>query len=240
MVTLELARYRRIVVLTGAGVSVASGVRPYRGPTGLWTERPELEANVDIAQIGDDLDAVWRVFGRMRAEVLAAAPNPAHLALAALERDPDREVTVLTQNVDGLHARAGSQAVVEVHGNLLTTRCSRPACALEPFEDPRPLVEAPSCPLCRAPLRPDVVLFGEAIPAPALRAARHALDRCDLFLAVGTSGTVSPASNFVRAAEYAGAWTVYLNLEPLDPPNPMFKEQLLGRAEQLLPGLLGG
>ena len=180
-----------MVVLTGAGVSVASGLRPYRGPGGLWTDQPELAARMTAGAAPDDL---WHLFGPLRGELARAEPNAAHRALAALEaRVP---LTVITQNIDGLHQRAGSQSVVELHGALGRSRCV--ACD-RVTEDLVPHVTAPRCE-CGGALRPDVVLFEEPLPVDAEYAAKRALRDCDLFLAIGTSGTVSPASNFVRSA----------------------------------------
>jgi NAD-dependent deacetylase len=241
MVTVDTSAYRNIVALTGAGISVASGLRPYRGPGGLW-EEVEASGVADVRVMQDRPAVAWRFFEEARAVIQRAEPNPAHLALARLETGlrSDQSFTLITQNIDGLHQRAGSKNVVELHGTLARTRCSIPTCALEPFEDhAREIRECPSCPLCSAPLRPDVVLFGELIPAEAEWRSKKALRDCDLFIAVGTSGTVSPASNFVRSAEYAGARTIFVNLEPLDPPNPAFHETHLGRAEEILPRLLG-
>ncbi|MEQ9073560.1 MAG: Sir2 family NAD-dependent protein deacetylase [Sandaracinaceae bacterium] len=230
MRALDLRSARKVVVLTGAGVSVASGLRPYRGPGGLWTEQPELAARMTAGAAPDDL---WRLFGPLRGELARAEPNAAHRALAALEaRVP---LTVITQNIDGLHQRAGSQSVVELHGALGRSRCV--ACD-RVTEDLVPHVTAPRCE-CGGALRPDVVLFEEPLPVDAEYAAKRALRDCDLFLAIGTSGTVSPASNFVRSAAYEGAHTVYVNLTPMDPPNPAFRQTVLGRAEDVLPALLG-
>lgn len=235
---LELDAYRRIVVMTGAGISVASGLPTYRGSGGLWHE-VEVEKHATAAAIAAAPARVWQFFAGIRAQVASAAPNAAHLALAEAEHRlrPDQSLTILTQNVDGLHRLAGSQRVVELHGTLRRTRCTR--CAYERAE---PLetapAECPSCPECAALLRAAVVLFDEAIPVDSEWEAKKSLRDCELFLAVGTSGTVSPASNFVRAAEYAGARTIYVNLEEMKPPNPAFKETYLGRAEELLPLLL--
>ena len=149
------------------------------------------------------------------------------------------QVSVITQNVDGLHQRAGSESVVELHGTILRTRCSREGCALEPYPDEEVYEErVPRCPCCEAPLRPEVVLFEEPLPGEAEWRAKRALRECDLFLAVGTSGTVSPASGFVRSAAYAGARTILVNLEPLEVPNSSFQVRILGRAEEVLPDLL--
>jgi NAD-dependent deacetylase len=221
---LDLQKYRSVVVLTGAGISVASGLKPYRGPGGLWTDE-EAIALADAKAWAERPDEVWRMFSAWRAVVARAAPNAAHKALAAIR------AVILTQNVDGLHQRAGSKDVVELHGRLRRTRCTR--CALPPFDDDAVHERTPSCPACGAALRPDVVLFDEALPVDAERRAKQALRDCDLFLAVGTSGTVWPASSFVRGAKVAGARTIWVNVEPSQ--NPAFDDELIGPAEELLP-----
>jgi NAD-dependent deacetylase len=238
---IDISAYKRIVVLTGAGVSVASGLRPYRGPNGVWEEH-------DVARLGH-VDALtqrprdtWKLFGSMREPVLAARPNPAHVALARWESSlrPEQEFLLITQNVDGLHQRAGSRNVSEIHGNIMYTRCSNFDCTLERFRDADTHQDhVPTCALCGQALRPDIVLFGEELPVRPSWVARRALRECDLFLAIGTSGTVAPAANFARGAAYAGARTIYLNLEPMQERNPAFNEEYLGRAEELLPRLIG-
>lgn len=238
---IDISAYKRIVVLTGAGVSVASGLRPYRGPDGVWEEH-------DVARLGhvDALTqrprATWNLFGSLREPVLAARPNPAHVALARWESSlrADQEFLLITQNVDGLHQQAGSRNVSEIHGNIMYTRCSNFDCTLERFRDTATHQDhVPTCTLCGQTLRPDIVLFGEELPVRPSWVARRALRDCDLFLAIGTSGTVAPASNFARGAAHAGARTIYLNLEPMHERNPAFHEELLGRAEELLPRLIG-
>lgn len=231
--------YARVVVLTGAGISASAGLPTYRGPGGLWNADPEL-ARTLVA--GVDPSRVWRALGSFRSVVSQASPTPAHLALARYgERlaQAGGSLTVITQNIDGLHARAGSRSVVELHGNLRRTRCSSRDCTTEPFDDDAVHDRAPPCPRCGAPLRLDVVLFEEALGAHEEMAAKHALRECDLFLAIGTSGTVWPAASYVRSAEYEGAHTIFVNLTPLDPPNPAFREVLLGNADELVPRLLG-
>jgi NAD-dependent deacetylase len=236
---IPLERYRKVVVLTGAGISVASGLRAYRGPNGLW-EDEKLRALNRAAALREDPAGVWALFGGLRSAARAAMPNAAHAALAAAEARVAGELFVLTQNVDGLHARAGSRRVVELHGSAFRTRCIDPACALAPFADDAPHADGPpACPACGGPLRPDVVLFDEPLPVDAEWAAKQALRDCDLFVAIGSSGTVSPASNFVRSARYEGARTVFVNLEPMAPPNPAFEEQHLGPAEVIVPRLFG-
>jgi NAD-dependent deacetylase len=241
MIAIDWSAYSRVVVLTGAGVSVASGLRPYRGPGGLWTE-VEASGVADAAALRDRPAEVWRFFAAARQAVLAARPNAAHLALARLEQGVTGRggrFTLITQNVDGLHQRAGSQAVLEIHGTLARSRCTRVECTQPAFADERVDESCPPCPRCGQPLRPDVVLFGEPLPVEAEHLAKRALRDCDFFLAVGTSGTVTPAASFVRWAEVNGARTLLVNLEPMSPPNPAFQQELLGRAEELLPELVG-
>jgi NAD-dependent deacetylase len=229
-------RYRNVVVLTGAGVSVASGLPSYRGPGGLWEREPEL-AKALVA--GAPIDKMWAALGPLRAALSDAEPNAAHRAVADFEarvRGAGGDFTLITQNVDGLHQRAGSRDVVEYHGALLRSRCLG-LCGS--FDDPTAHRAAPRCPNCGAHVRPDVVLFDETIGVREERRAKRALADCDLFLAVGTSGTVWPAASFVRAAEYAGAHTMYVNLTPLDGAWEAYHEVILGRAEAVLPRLLG-
>jgi len=235
---IRLANYRNVVVLTGAGISVASGLKPYRGPGGLWTEGGDVNA-ATAEGFAADPEATWRLMGPLREQAAAAEPNAAHLALAAAERRAPGAFLLVTQNVDGLHQRAGSESVVEVHGSIFRTRCSAESCDRPIEPDDRYAGGLPRCDRCGAPLRPDVVLFGEAIDVDAEWAIKKALRDCDLFVAIGTSGTVSPASNYVRSAKYAEARTVLSNLEPMAPANPYFDEERLGPAEEVLPQLFG-
>lgn len=238
---IDISVYKRIVVLTGAGVSIASGLRPYRGPDGVWEEH-------DVARPGhvdapaQQLRETWNLYGSMREPILAARPNPAHVALARWESSlrPDQEFLLITQNVDGLHQQAGSRNVSEIHGNIMYTRCSNFDCTLERFRDTaRHQDHVPTCTLCGQTLRPDIVLSGEELPVRPSWVAKRALRDCDLFLAIGTSGTVAPAGDFARGAAYAGARTINLDLEPMQERNPAFQEEYLGRAEELLPRLIG-
>ena len=203
---------------------------------GLWNVNAVSIATA--AGFAADPMAVWRVFAPLRARARDAQPNAAHIALARLEAKSSGSMTCIAPNVDGLHQRAGSTNLIELHGNLHHNRCSNSACELERFEDDSAPDVLPRCSRCQAPLRPDIVLFDEPLDGGVEWHAKRALRDCDLFVAVGTSGTVSPAANFVRSAEYAGARTVLVNATAMAPPNPAFQEQILGRAEELLPSLL--
>lgn len=234
---LSFSGCRKVCFLTGAGISVASGLSTYRGPGGVWEEH-DIESIGTAEAISRDPVGVWRAFVPLRRQALAAEPNPAHLAIAQLERRlGDRcEVGIITQNVDGLHQRAGSRNVAEIHGAIGRTRCT--GCSTSSYEDASCPEDPPACDGCGSPLRFDVVLFNEMLNLDADRQAKHFLRSCDLFIAVGTSGTVWPASSFVRGARYEGARTVLVNLTPMEPPDPHFQEEHLGRAEELLPKLL--
>jgi NAD-dependent deacetylase len=234
---IALASYRHIVVLTGAGVSVASGLPTYRGAGGLWNS-VDVDSHATATAIAADPSRVWAFFAEIRRQIAGARPNAAHLALAQVEHRlrADQSLTVITQNVDGLHSLAGSTRVIELHGTLRRSRCT--GCTYARAEDLAACPDTcPACPLCGVGLRPDIVLFEEPLPVRPEWDCKMALRDCDLFIAVGTSGTVSPASNFVRSAEYMGARTIYVNLEPMHPKNPAFREEYLGRAEELLPTL---
>jgi NAD-dependent deacetylase len=241
-VPLHFSGIKDIVVLTGAGVSVASGLSTYRGQGGVYQTNPEAVGTLNGQMMAEHPEKVWEILSPMRSIVHQAQPNHAHLALARWEQGLPQDVkfTLITQNVDQLHQRAGSRQVVDYHGNLLQTRCSNVKCSLPPFEDHQTYTKQtlPLCSVCGSTLRPDVVLFEEWIPAENERIAKLALRDCELFLAIGTSGSVWPAANFVRSAKYVGARTIFVSLDPLDPPNDAFDEQYLGRAEEILPKLL--
>ncbi|MBX7218629.1 MAG: NAD-dependent deacylase [Blastocatellia bacterium] len=239
---IDWQNYRSIVVLTGAGISAGSGLPTFRGPGGLWSDAKILEFGT-VDALRERPFEVWRFFAPLREKLKSVQPNPGHLALATLEADlqPEQGFTLITQNVDGLHQRAGSKNVIEYHGGIYRTRCSNRSCFFEPFEDFDAHLEEPQvCPFCGDPLRFDIVLFGELIPMDAQRLAKQAIRKCDLFLAVGTSGTVFPAADFVVTARSHGAHTILINLEEGQSNVTSFNEVYFGPAETLLPELLAG
>src|SRR5215216_8205809 len=186
----HLRAARRVAVLTGAGVSAESGIPTFRDAmSGLWAKyRPEELATPEAFRRNPAL--VWRWYAWRHGLVSVAEPNAAHRALAEMERRvPD--FTLITQNVDGLHRRAGSRNILELHGSLERARCSR-CDARQPFPAGSGEGGPPPCPACGAPLRPGVVWFGESLPEQALEAAFGAAQACDLFLSVGTSNLVQP------------------------------------------------
>ena len=203
--------YNNIVVLTGAGVSAESGVNTFRAADGLW-ENHRVEDVATPEAFARNPQLVQSFYNARRAQLLnGIAPNPAHLALAAFERDFSGSFTLITQNIDDLHERAGSENLLHMHGELLKIRCRQ---SQQLFECDRAVTVEESCSCCgrTGNLRPHVVWFGE-IPLCMVE-IEYALQQCDLFIAIGTSGNVYPAAGFYQLARSVGAHTVELNLEP--------------------------
>lgn len=211
-----LRQAKQIAVLTGAGVSAESGVPTFRdAQTGFWAKfNPQELATPEAFQRNPKM--VWEWYAYRRELVSRVAPNAGHYALAELERrcskaQPARRVTLITQNVDGLHARAGSKNMIELHGNIQRVKCFRENTIVHEWNDDGEI--PPRCPRCNAYLRPDVVWFGEALPPFALDQAYRAAQTCDLFLSIGTSGVVEPAASLPFVALRNGATVVEINPE---------------------------
>lgn len=223
---------KNVLVLTGSGVSAESDVPTFReAQSGLWAEFDPQELATPEAFLQDPV-LVWRWYRWRRKLVAEAEPNPGHFALAALE-DQVPEMTLITQNVDGLHQRAGSQHVTEFHGNLFATRCF----VEDTLEDDDPSSADPRCRRCGGHLRPGVVWFGEAIPKLALKVATEAADDCDVFLSIGTSSLVWPAAGFAAAAAQRGATVIEINIDPT-PLSSRCDFALQGASGELLPELV--
>lgn len=237
----RLRAARRVVVLTGAGVSAESGVPTFRGPEGLWRKyRPEDLATPEAFK--RDPKLVWEWYAWRREKIAACRPNPAHAALAALEaRVP--ELLLVTQNVDGLHAVAGSRRVVELHGCLWRVCCTRCGDRRDdrrvppPELPPRCEAAGPSGGRCGALVRPDVVWFGEALPGGAVETAFGAARTAEVVLVVGTSSIVYPAAALPQIAQGAGAFVVEVNPEQT-PLTPLADVSLRGRAAEIVPELV--
>ena len=228
-----LRRARRVVALTGSGISAESGVPTFRdAQTGLWANYDPQELATPEA-FARDPELVWRWYAWRRGLVEGARPNAGHMALADLERRAP-VFTLVTQNVDGLHGEAGSLNVVELHGNIRRSRCSVENVTVEPEEAEH---LPPLCPNCGSPLRPDVVWFGEALPAEALRAASEAARSCDVLLSVGTSGLVYPAASLPHEALEGGAAVVEINPDPT-PLSAHAEFAVRGKAGEVLPDLV--
>jgi NAD-dependent deacetylase len=226
-----------VAVLTGAGISAESGVPTFReAQTGLWRRyRAEDLATPEAFRRNPRL--VWEWYAWRRELVSRAQPNPGHLAIVEMEaRFPS--FTLITQNVDGLHQRAGSGQrfpMIELHGNIQRTKCSRENCLVEDWKETDDI--PPRCPYCGDLLRPDVVWFGENLPQNALHTAMEAAQGCDLFFSIGTSGLVEPAASLPYRALQAGACVVEVN------PNPTSLTSqasyvLSGPSEGILPALV--
>ncbi|HKE85131.1 MAG TPA: NAD-dependent deacylase [Vicinamibacterales bacterium] len=208
----RLRAARRVTILTGAGVSAASGVPTFRGPDGLWRQyRPEDLATPSA--FATDPHLVWEWYAWRREKIAACQPNPAHDVIARWSRAFDR-CSVLTQNVDDLHLRAGTSGIVRLHGSIWELACWR-GCGQHRWRDEAvPLsVCPPRCPQCGGFARPAVVWFGEALAQGDVDAALEAC-ACDVFLTVGTSAVVYPAAGLVHDARRRGAFTAEINLEP--------------------------
>lgn len=229
-----------IAVLSGAGISAESGVPTFRdAQTGLWARfRPEELATE--AAFRRHPERVWDWYAERRASLAAVQPNAGHLALAGFERRHPGRLTVITQNVDGLHQRAGSQGVLALHGSLAEDRWLDPcalhrqgACDVAQAEPGRP----PRCPQCGNPVRPAVIWFGEMLPEDALRQAEQAASRCDVMLVVGTAGAVYPAAGLAHQARAVGAQVIIVNPHPSE-LDELAHLRLAGSAAQVLPRLL--
>jgi NAD-dependent deacetylase len=229
----RLAASRKVVALTGAGVSAESGVPTFReAQTGLWSQfRPEELATVEAFEA--DPDNVWAWYEWRRDLVERVAPNAGHQALAGME-SLIADLVVVTQNVDGLHHRAGSRNLIEFHGNLFDNRCL--SCGESADDTPRPCPTPPRCQLCGGLVRPGVVWFGEPIPARPLELAFAAAGDCELFMSIGTSSLVYPAAGLAARAQQAGATLVEINPEPTELTRHA-DFALAGPSGQLLPAL---
>lgn len=229
----RLHQSRDVVVLTGAGISAESGVPTFRGPDGLWRQYRAVDLATPQA-FQRDPRLVWEFYQWRRQLLAPLQPNPAHRALAALEQRCPR-FTLITQNIDGLHALAGSRRIIELHGNIWHLRCT--GCA-QVREDRRlDLPPLPACQTCGALLRPHVVWFGETLDPAVLAAAYAAVAACDLMLVIGTSGLVQPAASLGYLAKQRGAFVAEINLEPT-PQSDLYDLSLLGKAGDLVPRLL--
>ena len=232
----RLRTARRVTALTGAGVSAASGIPTFRGDNGLWRNfRAETLATPEAFENNPKL--VWEWYDWRRGLIQRAKPNAAHEVLARWTRERP-EFTLITQNVDGLHEKAGAERLIRLHGSIWHVRCWR-ACAAgqRDWVDttvPQPQLP-PRCPHCGAIVRPGVVWFGESLN-PEDVAAASAATKCDVFLAIGTSAIVYPAAGLVHEAKRHGAMTVEINVDNTDASGSV-DVAIKGKAEEILPAL---
>ena len=230
----RLGQAESVLVLTGAGISAESGVPTFRGPDGLWRSfRPEDLATPEAFE--RDPRLVWEWYEWRRQAIGPLRPNPAHLAVARLE-ERAREFLLATQNVDGLHAQAGSRRMVELHGSLWRLRCT--SCQSRRDDRQVPLPELPPRCDCGALLRPDVVWFGERLPAAHQEQAFAAASEADVVLVIGTSSLVYPAAALPQVARSAGAFVIEVNPEKT-PLSSQADVSLRDRAAVAVPALVG-
>ncbi|MBN1397007.1 MAG: NAD-dependent deacylase [Bacteroidetes bacterium] len=229
-----LTRVNSVCVLTGAGISAESGVETFRGARGLWSKfKPQELADFDAFIRNPEL--VWEWYNYRKKIIRDVKPNAGHMALAKMEKLV-KDFSLVTQNIDNLHFRAGNKKVLELHGNIERSYCID--CGK--FADNlgiTPEGKMPKCPLCNGFVRPDVVWFGEMLPTDVFEEAVETARRCELFLVVGTSAVVYPAAGLPITAKAQGAYTVEVNTEPTEISH-IVNETLKGKAGDILPGLV--
>jgi len=226
----------RVAVLTGAGVSAESGVPTFRASDGLW-EGHRIEDVATPSGFKKDPGLVWAFYNARRANVKTVRPNPGHYALAAMEERWGNDFTLVTQNVDGLHAAAGNRRVLEIHGSLRRTRCT--ACGEIQDRGLEPLGDLPVCGPCGGMLRPDIVWFHEALPEDTWEYAQLMAAQCDVLLVVGTSAVVYPAASLIPIAKRSrspGATVIEVNLTPTE-AGTLADVGLYGKSGETLPAL---
>lgn len=233
---LLLAASRKVVALTGAGISVESGIPDFRSPDGLWARYPPDEyATIDAYRA--DPDKVWKLWHELARDLRKAQPNPAHRALARLEADGLLKA-VITQNIDGLHQRAGNREVIEYHGNasqLVCLECD----GCRPIEPELASAVAPRCECAPGALmKPNVVFFGELIPPRAMAEAERWAARCDAMIVVGTSANVYPCAGLPFTAKEHGAAIIEVNLEPTEYTRRITDCFVQGKAGETLPQII--
>ena len=229
-----LSKAERVAVLTGAGVSKESGLRTFRdAQTGLWSEyKPTELASPDAFE--RDPKLVWDWYAMRREKVRDVEPNPGHFALVDMAHHiPD--FSLITQNVDNLHWKAGSPRVIELHGNLQRVKCSSCGQQAKDWDDADG--DFPRCQVCDGLLRPDVVWFGESLPRAELESAVEAARTCQVFFSIGTSGTVQPAASLAYAARNRGAVVLEINAEPTSLTEKV-DFALHGKSGEILPALV--
>jgi NAD-dependent deacetylase len=239
---LSLDENTYVLVLTGAGISAESGIPTFRGSNGLWETHPVEEVASPGGFVRDPA-LVWRFYSQRREKAATCVPNAGHRALVSLEKQLGNRFLLATQNVDGLHRKAGSERLVEMHGNLFTSRCAR--CSREPFADERVYAEPPRCSECDdGLLRPHIVWFGEMLDPDDLSRIDAFIETAVrkphrlVFVAVGTSGAVYPAAGLVDVARRAGGETYLVNADEAENTG-RFQHFLQGQSGALLPKLVG-
>lgn len=229
----RLKEAERVVVLTGAGISAESGIPTFRGKEGLWRQYRATDLATPEAFAGNP-KLVWEFYSWRRSLLAPLRPNAAHIALVELERQIP-QFTLITQNIDGLHEAAGSRNIVELHGNIWLVRCI--ACNKVERDRRVSLPPLPACRSCGGLLRPHVVWFGEMLDQAIVQRSYSAIERCQVMLVIGTSGTVQPAASMGSYARERGAFTAEINLEDT-PYTGAYDLSILGKAGDVVPSLV--
>lgn len=231
----RLSKANTVVVLTGAGVSAESGIPTFRGKDGLWNNYRAEELATPQA-FSRDPRLIWEWYNWRRELIASKSPNPAHYAIVKLEKRYN-DFLLITQNVDGMHRLAGSRELLELHGNIWKTRCTK----CHEVSDNReiPIEILPKCRSCGGLLRPHIVWFGESLDPADMERSYEILERCDVLIVVGTSAVVQPAASFAGIAKRKlGSYLIEVNIE--ETPNSfMFNEVLLGKASEILTQIVG-
>jgi NAD-dependent deacetylase len=225
---------RRNAAVTGAGISVESGVAPFRGKGGMWEKVDPMKiAHIDAFM--RDPVPYWQMRGPFIESLGAIEPNPGHLALAGMQRI-GMLGPIVTQNIDGLHQRAGSDDVLEFHGNVASLRCLECGATIPSMQ--APLEDRPPRCVCGGVLRPEVVFFGEAIPPEVLVRSQQVAEQCEVMLVVGTSGVVQPAASIPLIAKHHGALVVEVNPERTPLTDAISDVFIEGKGGDVLPRVL--
>lgn len=233
----KLENLKKVCVLTGAGISAESGIPTFRsgGQSAVWKGMP-FEQISSARMVRENLEAVWEWFDYRRGLYKDCQPNSAHIALADW-KNRFEDFTLVTQNVDGLHERAGSRDIIELHGNINHAKCANCGRVYKMTLEDVPH-NPTHCENCQIPLRPDVVLFGEMLPIGAFEKAAEKAINCEMFFLVGTSALVYPAAGLAEIAKSNGAYLVEVNPE-LTPMSSICDESLQGKAGEILPTIFG-
>lgn len=234
----KVATAKKVCVLTGAGISAESGVPTFRGggQTAVWKGMPFDEIS-SARMVKENLPEVWEWFDYRRGVLKNCQPNEAHRSLMLWESRLRENFLLVTQNIDGLHTQAGSRNILEMHGNIQRSKCTK-GCLLKYEMLPTEIPHTPEiCDLCDSPLRPDVVLFGEMLPEGYFEYAVEFAGDCDLFVSIGTSAVVYPAAGLAEVAKRNGAFCIEINPEET-PVSYLYDESLRGKAVEILGQIL--
>ena len=228
-----MPKYHNIVILTGAGISAESGLATFRSSNGLWNNHP-VEDVATIEAFQRNPAYVHDFYNGLKKELIKAKPNPAHLAITKLQKEYPAKISIITQNVDTLHEKAGNINIYHIHGQINQAVCQNCGHIIETFGDVDTQTICPNCQIMGM-MKPNIVFFGENLLY--MDKVDHLLRTCDLFLSIGTSGVVFPAAAFVQIAKMNGAHTIEFNLEPTS-NNYYFDQHIFGKAGTTLPAFI--